>query len=162
MERFWGHGQELDPLQMAVRATLMFFLLLAMIRVGGVRIFGKKSSFDNVVVILLGAVAARGVVGASPFAATVAACAVLVLLHRVIAWLAVKHETIRRLLEGKRVCLYRDGQILHENLIRTTISEQELMESLRLETRRPTLDHVEDAGLETNGRISFIEKQEKD
>jgi uncharacterized membrane protein YcaP (DUF421 family) len=160
MERLWGTGDQLDPLQMAVRAIAMFFLLLLLVRLAGVRLFGKKSSFDNVVVILLGAVAARGVVGASPFGSTLAASATLVALHRVVAWLVVKYEVVRRLVEGERVCLYRDGQIVRPNLLRTTISEHELMESLRLETRQPELAHVHEAGLETNGRISFIEKRQ--
>jgi uncharacterized membrane protein YcaP (DUF421 family) len=161
MEQLWGStGTELDPVQMAIRAVAMFFLLLVLVRVGGVRLFGKKSSFDNVVVILLGAVAARGVVGASPFGSTLAASTTLVVLHRVIAWLVVKYEPLRRLVEGERVCLYAEGQIVRPNLLRTTISEHELMESLRLETKQPELAHVHEAGLETNGRISFIEKRQ--
>jgi uncharacterized membrane protein YcaP (DUF421 family) len=165
MERLFAFGSStpvtLDALQMSCRAALMFVLLLAMIRVGGARIFGKKSSFDNVVVILLGAIAARGVVGASPFGATVAASAVIVLLHRIIALLVVKLPAVSRLLKGRPVVLYREGRVLHEQLLRTTIGEDELMESLRLETRQASLDAIEEARLETNGRISFLVKREE-
>ena len=55
----WGSGDQLDSLQMAVRAVFFFLLLLALIRIGGTRIFARMSAFDNVVVIVLGAVAAR-------------------------------------------------------------------------------------------------------
>jgi uncharacterized membrane protein YcaP (DUF421 family) len=165
MDRLFGFGSpppaSLDALQMSCRAALMFLLLLAMIRVGGARIFGKKSSFDNVVVILLGAIAARGVVGASPFGATVAASAVIVLLHRVIAWLVVKVPFVGRLMKGRPVVLYRDGQVLHERLLGTTISEDELLESLRLETRQSLLAAIDEARLETNGRISFLVKRDE-
>ena len=103
----WGAGDQLDPLQMAVRAFVTFFLLLVLVRLGGARIFGKMSSFDNVVVIVLGAVAARGIAGSSPYASVVAACAVIVLLHRICARLAVDHELLRRVAEGHPVPLYR-------------------------------------------------------
>jgi uncharacterized membrane protein YcaP (DUF421 family) len=162
VERFWGHGQELDPLQMGLRAAVMFVLLLAMIRVGGMRIFGKGSSFDNVVVILLGAVAARGVVGATPFFSAVAAAATIVALHRVVAWLVVHYPRLARALEGERICLYRDGQLQRDNLRRAAICEHELMASLRLETQRTSLDGIADAGLETNGRISFVTRPDRD
>ena len=164
MERLFGFASPtslpLDALQMSCRAALMFLLLLALIRVGGARIFGKKSSFDNVVVILLGDIAARGVVGASPFAATVAASAVIVLLHRLIAWLVVKVPFLSRLLKGAPVVLYQGGQVRRDQLTRSTIAEDELMESLRLETRQGSLDAIDEARLETNGRISFLTKRE--
>ena len=162
MERLFGFGlppdTPLDALQMSSRAALMFVVLLALIRVGGARIFGKKSSFDNVVVILLGAIAARGVVGASPFGATIAASAVIVVLHRVIAWLVVRFPLFGRVLKGRPVVLYQDGKVRHSKLLSTTIGEDELLESLRLETRQAQLAAVEEARLETNGRISFLVK----
>jgi uncharacterized membrane protein YcaP (DUF421 family) len=165
LDRLFAFGSSppvtLDALQMSCRAALMFLLLLAMIRVGGARIFGKKSSFDNVVVILLGAIAARGVVGASPFGATVAASAVIVILHRVIAWLVIKVPLVARVVKGQPVTIYRDGRVLHDQLLRTTLSEEELMESLRLETRQGALAAISEANLETNGRISFLVKGEE-
>jgi uncharacterized membrane protein YcaP (DUF421 family) len=60
----FGRGEDLTALQMSVRSFIMFFIALALIRIGGMRIFGKKTAFDNILVIMLGAVLARGVVGA--------------------------------------------------------------------------------------------------
>ena len=160
MERLWGIGDQLDPLQMAVRALVVFFVLLALVRLGGARIFGKMSSFDNVVVIVLGAVASRGITGASPFPGVLAACAVIVALHRVCAHLSVERDVVRRAAEGRRVVLYRDGVLDRGALRRTALSEAELLATLRLQTHRSTLDGVEEAALETNGKISFIERGE--
>jgi uncharacterized membrane protein YcaP (DUF421 family) len=138
-ERLWGSGEQLGMLAMSVRATAMFFIVLGFVRLGGARIFSKKTAFDNAVVIMLGAVGARGIVGASPFASAVAACAVLVVLHRVLARLCVTYEGLGRLLKGRAVPLYVNGRILRENLARTTISESDLLESHRLETNRDSL-----------------------
>src|SRR5215831_5355873 len=63
----FGTGPNLTTLQMAVRSFVMFFIALALIRIGGMRIFGKKTAFDNVLSIMLGAILARGVIGATPF-----------------------------------------------------------------------------------------------
>lgn len=152
----WGHGENLGPVPMAVRALAMFFIVLAEIRFAGARSFGKKTAFDNVVVIMLGSVAARGVVGASPFASTVAACAMIVVVHRLIGRLCVTQRWLARLVEGVRVPLHVKGKILRDNLKLTSISEEDLLESHRLETQSAELSARMDAYLERNGRISFV------
>ena len=155
---FWGEGEKLGALAMATRAVAMFVLLLAMIRVAGPRRFGRKLSFDNVVAIMLGAIAARGVVGASPFGSTVAACTMVVAIHRILARLCVTQHWLSKLIEGERVPLYLSGKILPENLKRASISEADLLESHRLERQRAELSSNEDAFMERNGRISFVER----
>jgi len=156
LQTIWGSGQSLGPLAMAVRAGAMFFIALVLVRVGGARTFGRRSSFDNVVVIMLGAIAARGVVGASPFGSTMAASAAVVGLHRLIGRLCVTQHWLARLVQGQRVVIYRGGQIVHKNLERTGISEEDLMESHRLERKLDRLAADETAFLERNGRISFV------
>ena len=157
---FWGHGENLPALAMAVRALSMFFLVLLQIRLAGARSFGLKSSFDNVVVIMLGAIAARGVVGASPFGSTVAACAVIVLVHRILARLCVTREWLAKLLQGERVPLYVGGRLQCDNLKITSVSEQDLLEAHRLETRTRALSPREEAFLERSGRISFVDSEQ--
>jgi uncharacterized membrane protein YcaP (DUF421 family) len=159
INNIWGMGENLNELQMGVRAFVMFFIALLFIRLGGMRLFSKKSAFDNVIVIMLGAVLARGVVGASPFFATVAASAVMIAVHRSIAFLTVKNNALCKILKGNHILLYKDGKILWNNMRKATISEDDLMASLRLETKKTTLDTVEMAYLEANGRISFIVKE---
>jgi uncharacterized membrane protein YcaP (DUF421 family) len=156
----WGDDEHLNALQMSVRAILMFIFAIILIRLGGMRTFGKKSSFDNVIVIMLGAVLARGVVGASPFFSTVTAGLVMIMIHRLMAWISIKNERASVLLKGARIVLYKRGNIIWKNMEKTTISENDLMESLRLETKKTSLEEVETASLETNGRISFILKKE--
>ncbi|WP_160712876.1 DUF421 domain-containing protein [Chitinophaga solisilvae] len=154
----WGEGEQLDILQMSVRAFVMFFIMLALIRLGGMRIFGKKSAFDTIVIIMLGAILARGVVGASPFFSTVAAATVLVVTDRFLAWLSERNKTINNLLKGKHLLLYKDGHIIRRNMRKASLSQSDLLESLRLETKCADFDKVDKVYMETNGRLSFIMK----
>lgn len=156
---FWGDGDKLNALQMGTRAFAMFFISLLFIRLGGLRLFSKKSAFDNVIVIMLGAVLSRGVVGASPFFSTVAASAVMIGLHRLSAFATIKSDAIAKMLKGDHILLYKNGKILWDNMKVATISKDDLMTSLRLETKKTTLDDIDLAYLETNGRISFIVKK---
>ena len=90
----FGHGSELDTLQMTVRGIVIFALTLVMIRLAGQRTFGKRSPVDNVVIIMLGAVLSRAVVGASPFIPTVVASFAIVLIHRLLGHAALLALTI--------------------------------------------------------------------
>ena len=158
----FGQSSNLNTLQMSMRAFTMFFIMLVLIRFAGRRAFAKKSSFDNIIVIMLGAVLARGVVGASPFWATVAASIVMIILHRVVAWLCVKNNFVEKLVKGGAILLFKNENLINRNLDKTGISTRDLHESLRLETKTDTLTKIDSAYLETNGRISFILKKEKE
>lgn len=157
-ETLIGSGEALSALQMSVRALILFLIALVLIRLGGMRIFGKKSAFDNVIVIMLGAVLARGVVGASPLWSTVAAAATMVAINKILAWLAARSSKVNKLLKGEALVLYESGAIVWSNMRKAALSHSDLLESLRLETNCESLEKVEKACMETNGRISFILK----
>ncbi len=155
-----GEGTDLTALQMTIRAIGMFFIALVLIRIGGMRIFGHESAFDSILVILLGAILARAVVGASPYFATVAAAAAITIIHRVLGWIACKNITVGKLIKGEHIPLYENSEFKWKNMRRCSISEGDLLESLRLQTNQNELLKVEKAIMETNGHISFILKKE--
>lgn len=153
-----GEGQHLTPLQMSVRAFFMFFIILVLIKLGGIRIFGKQTAFDAIVRITLGAVLARGIVGASPYFSTVVACTVIILLHRLFGRLAIKNHFIGKIVKGESVLLYKNGEFYWKNMRKTSISKNDILESLRLELNCETLQNVEAVYIERTGQITFITK----
>jgi uncharacterized membrane protein YcaP (DUF421 family) len=157
----FGEGEHLTILQMSCRALVMYIITLTLIRFGGMRIFGKKSAFDTIVVIMLGAVLARGIVGASPFFATVAAAVVMIGIDRCLAWLTMKSGGLARLVKGKPLLLYANGELNWENMKMASLSKSDLIESLRLQTNGESLEAVISAFMETNGLISFVVKKEQ-
>jgi uncharacterized membrane protein YcaP (DUF421 family) len=158
LHELFGRGEDLTALQMAVRSFIMFFIALALIRLGGMRIFGKKTAFDNILVIMLGAILARGVVGASPFFSAVAAAAVMVVVHKILAFLAMKHVWVGMIVKGYRRSLYKNGQFNLKNMRITSISKDDLMEGVRLDINSDNLDAVKEVHIEKNGQISVVKK----
>ena len=157
-----GHGENLTPAQMALRAIIIFIVTLVLIKIGGVRIFGRRSSTDTIIVIVMGSVLGRGIVGASPLLSVIAASTAMILLHRLFGWLSFKFKWIERVIKGEKTKIYENGTILLSNLEKTALTTSDLTESLRLETKQNELEEVETAHLETNGRISFILKKKKE
>ena len=156
--KLFGEGRDLDVLQMSMRAVVMFFICLALIRIAGRRSFGSRTAFDNIVVIMLGAILSRAVVGVSPFFPTVIASLALVIVYRLFAFLSVTNSKLSHILKGKEMSLYKDGKVNEQNLKRCSISMGDLLQGIRLEANVTSLDEIEEAFMERNGKISVIKK----
>src|SRR5438270_7713215 len=109
----------------------MFFITLALIRISGMRAFGSKSAFDNIIAIMLGAILSRPVVGASDFFPTIVAGFVLAAIHKILALISVNNATISHLIKSKERSLYKDGKLNKRNMRSCGVSMGDLMEGLR-------------------------------
>jgi len=158
INEIFGSGEDLTVLQMALRAFAMFFITLLLIRLGGMRIFGEKTAFDYVIIIMLGAILSRGIAGSSPFFATVAAGATMIIIHKILAWLATRHEWVGKIVKGYRHSLYKNGVMNEKNMQKTSISKDDLMEGVRLEINSDSLEQVQQIFIEKSGRISVIKQ----
>lgn len=156
----FGEGRNLSTLQMCDRAIIIYFIALALLRISGRRTFGKKTAFDNIIVIILGAILSRAVVGASDFLATIASCLVLALMHRVLAWLSIKYNCIRHILEGRSILLYKNKHLYKEHFNKSLVSEDEIVADLRKKANIASLDDAEEVHMETNGQLSVVKKKE--
>jgi uncharacterized membrane protein YcaP (DUF421 family) len=154
----FGHGKELSTVQMICRSMLAFFLTLVMIRIAGIRTFGKKTPFDNVIIIMLGSIFSRVVVGASPFIATTLACFVFVLIHRLLALISFYNDRVGRWIKGEASTLYADGRPIRKNMRSASVSDKDLMESVRRQINEDNLDSVREIIQERNGEVSVVKK----
>jgi uncharacterized membrane protein YcaP (DUF421 family) len=158
IEWVFGEGKDLTALNMGCRAVVLYFVTLALIRVSGMRTFGQQSSFDTIVVISVGALLSRTVVGASAFIPTVFSGFVLALMHRYTGALTIKYDKLRWLFKGEEKLLYKDGKIITENMKRCMISEGDLMANIRLNANVESLSEVKEARMERTGQISVVKK----
>jgi uncharacterized membrane protein YcaP (DUF421 family) len=157
LEQLFGEGEHLDAMQMAARALVLFFVMLVLVRVAGMRTFGRKSSFDTIIVITLGALLSRVIVGVSSAIPTVLAAGVLVIVHRLIAILTSAVPALERLLKGGHAVLYRGGIFDLKAMHRAGISRADLEEAVRAKSNRLRLTDVLEIHLESSGDLSVVE-----
>jgi len=152
----FGHSKDLNSLQMGCRAFVMFFITLVLIRLSGMRAFGNKSAFDNIIVIMLGAILSRAVAGVSPFVPIVVSGTVIALIHRLLAMLSVHFPGLSKLIKSESHILYRNGKYNRRNMAQCNISEGDLLEGIRLAGSVASAEEVKEIYMERNGEISVV------
>lgn len=156
----FGEGKDLNILQMSTRAFVMFFVTLALIRISGMRAFGTKSAFDNIIVIMLGAILSRAVVGASPAIPIVCAALVFAVVHRILAHLSMYSPFISHLVKTNDISLYKNGKLNKKNMKRCALSMGDLMAGVRHNANIASLDEAEEIYMERTGQISVVKKKQ--
>lgn len=154
LQSVFGSGESLEWYQMSARGIIIFVLTILMLRIAGQRTFGKKSAIDNVVVITLGAVLSRAVVGASPFIPVIVTGFCTVLAHRLIAWLCMRYEKLGIFIKGKRTILFRNGNMILQNMNSTLMSREDIEEGVRLQTNKDNMKGIRAVYLEKGGEIT--------
>lgn len=156
--QIFGEGKDLSVSQMCCRAVVVFIAALIMLRVTGQRTFGNKTAVDQVVMIMLGAILSRGVTGSSPFLPVMGASLVIVVIHRLFAWISIYNDSFSNLVEGKEMLLYKEGKYFRRNMKRCMVSEKDMLESVRIEINDDTLTKVSSMSMERCGSISIVKK----
>lgn len=149
-------ADEIGVGEMVLRALLVFPVAIVFVRVGAKRFLGELSAFDLVVAIMLGSILSRAITGNSPFLPTLAAGLALVLLHRMLAKIAVTHQHIGVWIKGRERLLVEDGEIRWTEMKESGIGEADLMAALRRNAQLTEVGAVKAAYLERTGDISVI------
>jgi len=152
------HAEKLEAYQMAVRAVIIFFTALILVRIAGIRTLGKQSAFDTLTSLMLGAIMGRAIVTDQSFFGSILATLVLMLLHRMVAWLTFKSKKMGSILKGRNILLMRDGARHQKNLAHTHITEEDILEVLRRDVNITSLDKIKEVYLERSGDISIIKE----
>jgi uncharacterized membrane protein YcaP (DUF421 family) len=150
-----------DLLLTAVRATLVYFFLLFVIRVLGKRSVGAISAFDLVVALMLGEVVDEIIFGDVSLVKGLLAISVIALWEFVNEWSSFKSKLIRRWTEGEPAVFVKNGKIQHAALAKERFSEAELFSQLRMQSvDEDELEEVKQATLETSGHVSVLKREE--
>ena len=140
--------------QMIIRATIVFIIALIMIRIGGKRIFGKHSAFDIVLGIVLGSILGRAITGNAPFLSSIIAGFTLVALHWLLAFLSYRLNFLGQYIKGNFQCLVENGEINWDTMRKNNITENDLMEAVRMHGNGASISKVKSAYYERSGDIT--------
>src|SRR6266404_5228685 len=168
MDAFWdglsgvlGLGVEpkdLTFLQISLRGIIVLFATLVMVRLGHKRSLSRKTAFDAVLLVILASVLSRAINGSAAFFATLGGGLVLVLLHRLLAFIAFHSHWFGCLIKGRSELIVEDGDFVLRTMHRNHISTHDVEEDMRLSLHDDDVSRVKKARVERSGDISFIRK----
>lgn len=149
-------------MDIVVRATVMFAILYGLLRLLGKRELAEMTPFELVLLVVLGDLIQQGVTH-NDFSLTGAALAIGTFAFWALAlnWLTFRSRRLEKLLDGEPTILVRDGALLEQAMSRNRLTRSELESEMRL----AGIAHVADVAwgvLETNGKISFIARNDED
>ena len=141
-----------------LRACVVYFILLLLIRVSGKRSMGQFTPFDILLVVLLGNAVQNALLGSDTSVAGGLLLAItLISLNWIVGFVSARSEKVEALIEGSPVLLARDGEVYRDVLRKELISRADFDKALR-EAGCEAIDEVKLAVLETNGHITIIKR----
>ncbi|MEY2440915.1 MAG: hypothetical protein QOJ46_341 [bacterium] len=143
-------------MDVALRAILVFGLLLIVTRAVGRRELSSMEPFDLILLVVLGDLIQQGVTQSDySLTGTLIVVAVIAVMTVLTSYVSFKVPRLRSVLEGEPVVLVEHGRVIDRNLHRERMTHDELAALARLQ-QIADLERVRLAVLETSGSVSFI------
>ena len=143
-------------LRIVVSVPLLYFAVVAFIRISGKRTTSQMNSFDWIVTVAMGSIVASGIILKDTHIVEVLlSIALLIVLQYLIAKGVLKSTRLAVLVKSQPVLLFYDGELLPDAMKQERISEREIMAAIR-GTGAGTKSAVMAVTLETDATLSVL------
>ncbi len=143
-------------IEVVFRSIVMFVILLLTLKLAGKRGVKQLSIFETVIIIALGSAAGDPMfyhdVGIVP---AIVVFIVIIFMYRLVTWLTAKSKKFEEFIEGKTVCIIKDGVFSTETFQKETLAQDEFFSELRVKSVEH-LGQIKNAFMETSGEISIF------
>src|SRR5881275_1277970 len=106
-------------MDLVIRATIIFFFIFMVTRIGGRRELTTLDPFDLILLVVLGDLVQQGITQSDEsVTGTLIVISTITLLTVAVSWSSFHSGRIRLVTEGEAIILVEDGQIIERNLRR--------------------------------------------
>ncbi len=142
------------------RTIILYFVIILAVRVMGKRQIGELQSSELVVTILISELAAIPMQESErPFLFGLIPIITLVCFELIFAYVSMSSMKVRRIIIGSPSIIIKNGIISQKEMRRQRYSIDDLLEDIRFAGCK-SLDEVEFAVLESNGKLSVFPKED--
>jgi uncharacterized membrane protein YcaP (DUF421 family) len=143
--------------ELLVRAAVVYFVLLLLVRLSGKRTVGQFTPFDLLVVMLLAEAVNGSLAGSDEsLQGGLLVAAMLVVLNGSVGLLSARSPAVERAVDGESVLIGLDGKFFSESVKRHRLSQEDLESALRQHDCK--IEDMKLAMLEASGDISIMRK----
>jgi uncharacterized membrane protein YcaP (DUF421 family) len=144
--------------EIILRTSVVYVVVLVLLRIAGKRELGQMSPVDLVVILVIANAVQNAMTGGdNSLIGGVIAASTLVAVNVTFSRVAHRIPYIAHLFESEPTALVKDGKLIKRNLDRENVDMDELMMAAR-EHSIEDLSGVDSAYLERDGSISIIPK----
>jgi uncharacterized membrane protein YcaP (DUF421 family) len=147
--------------EIMLRGSLMYISLFILLRVILKRQTGTLGMTDLLLITLLADASQNAMAGEyKSLPDGIVLVATIIFWNYLFDWLSFRSEWFARLIEPAPLALIKNGKLLRRNMRQELITDAELMTQLR-EQGLDDVAKVKEAYIESDGRISVIQKKQK-
>ena len=147
-------------LEVTLRTTVVYIVVLAGVRLSGKREVGQMTPFDLTLLLLISNAVQNAMTGPdTSLLGGVVAAATLLVLNYFVAEVSGGNRRFRKFVQGQPSLLVHDGQVIASHMAKEHVSMDELHRALREHGIAATKD-VALAVLEVDGSISCLKYDE--
>ena len=147
----------MDPV---LRALVIYGFMLVLFRIFGKRTLGQITTFDFVLLLIIGESASQALMGVD-FSLTTAMLLIVALLgiDFVLALAKQRSSRVEELMDGAPLIVVQDGKCLYQRLKRAGLDEADVLLAARRSHGLERLDQIKFAVHERGGDISIIPRE---
>jgi uncharacterized membrane protein YcaP (DUF421 family) len=140
-----------------IRSLIIYFVLWGVLRLSGRRTLGQMTSFDLVLLLIIGGVTHRALLGEN-YSVTNALLVVvtLVLTDVALSLLQRQFPPLSKIFNGEPMIIVEEGRPLLGRLKRARLTAEQVLESARRYHGLERMEEIKYAILEASGEISVI------
>lgn len=140
-----------------LHSIVVYGLLLLLFRVTGRRTLAEITTFDFVLLLIIGEVTQQALLG-DDFSVTKMVVIIVTLLSMdvVLSIMKSRSHKVEKVLDGVPTVIVENGRVLKEQMAKARVDEDDVLEAARRLQGLERLDQVKYAVLEVNGGISII------
>jgi len=143
-------------IEILIRASVMFFLIISFLRFTGKRGVRQLSIFELTIILSLGSIAGDPMFTEDlPIIQAVLIMSTIILLYRLCTWGMVRYQPFENLLEGKALYIVEDGMLVCNKIRKGSMSHDEFFAEMRQQGVEH-LGQVRTGLLETDGKFSLL------
>ncbi|HEX2994578.1 MAG TPA: YetF domain-containing protein [Anaerolineales bacterium] len=141
-----------------IRATVLYFYALILIRVSGKQSISQLSSMDFVVAIILGNLFGTVIFGKASLPQAIVGIGTLIVVHMLVCYAGSKSRRIHYLVSPPPTLLAQKGKVRREGLLEEWMNMGALEMEMRLQGE-DQLQDVKEAHLEPKGQLSILKNK---
>jgi uncharacterized membrane protein YcaP (DUF421 family) len=142
-----------------IRALAIYLALMLILRGSGQRSLAQITSFDFVLLLILGEATQQALIGDDYSVTTgVLLIATLVGLDMTFAWIKQRSPAVERLIEGVPLVIVEDGRPLRDRMEKSRLDDNDVLAAARERQGLERMDQIKYAVLERSGGISIVPK----